>query len=574
MTLRKTTIFILVLVQVGLIVVLLGSLNAILPPYFQRQEQSNAMLNIQRGMSTFNAQLAELQGINNYLSSNILNSNLSSLSLSVSDASMQALDIDLVAIFDPDGNLVDSRFFSLDSQTSVKVPADLADQLKEIAQQTNSGETRGTMNFNSVPLMVTSARVNDLVLITGRFLDTEVQQQLSSELQGVVNIKPFDPSAASNGTFEEQLKTSTQPVVRILSTDVVAGFGVLKDPLGNPVFYIEMDQPRTYFQNSQLILNYLIITMVSSTAIFALMIFLLIEWLVLRRLSRLNKEVQAITAEDGSLKHVTITRRDEMTNLSRNINQMLDRLASAQVELESSYKQVRQGRAQLQHLSRRLVDVQEQERHAIAMELHDEIGQSLTALKLQLESANEKPELKSSNNLNASRNLLNQLIERVRNLSLQLRPAMLDDLGLLPTLLWHFDQFTRQTGVQVDFRQKGIKDFRLDPNVEVAAYRIIQESLTNSARHSGVRKVMVLAERSAGKLHLEIADKGKGFEVKKVLQDPKSSGLSGIRERVSALGGRLDIQSKPGYGTRLTIDLPLQGRLERRSHARYDPSGG
>ena len=142
------------------------------------------------------------------------------------------------------------------------------------------------------------------------------------------------------------------------------------------------------------------------------------------------------------------------------------------------------------------------------------------------------------------------------NLSLDLRPAMLDDLGLLPALVWLFERYTSQTNVKVQFAHDGL-DGRLSPIVETAAFRIVQEALTNVARHSGVPSVDVRVWRDGGGLAVQVADLGHGFDVAAALAAGKSSGLSGMRERAAALGGTLEIESSKQAGTRLTAELPL-----------------
>jgi PAS domain S-box-containing protein len=211
----------------------------------------------------------------------------------------------------------------------------------------------------------------------------------------------------------------------------------------------------------------------------------------------------------------------------------------------------------LQFLSRRLLEVQEQERRHLARELHDEIGQVLTGLNLSLEMAGRLPPAEVPETLANAQRLVQDLTSRVRDLSSRLRPAMLDDLGLLPALLWHLDRYTSQTRVRVQFEHHGL-DRRLHPDVETAAFRIVQEALTNVARHAGVSEAAVRLRRENAVLHLEIADRGRGFDAKAVLALGMTGGLSGIHERVRLLGGRLDFDSDPGRGTCLTVSLPVE----------------
>jgi PAS domain S-box-containing protein len=227
------------------------------------------------------------------------------------------------------------------------------------------------------------------------------------------------------------------------------------------------------------------------------------------------------------------------------------------------HEAVRTGRERLRALSRRLVEIQEEERRHLARELHDEIGQLLTGLKLTLEIS-ARPRAGEPDGLGQARDLVDDLIARVRDLSLDLRPAMLDDLGLLPALLWHLDRYSKQTSIRVHFEHGGI-DRRFSPEVETAAYRIVQEALTNVARHAEVPEVTAWVWCDGEALNVHVEDAGKGF-------DPAatrlSGGLPGMRERAELLGGHLIIDSTSGAGTRVTAGIPLEVPMERRQASR------
>jgi signal transduction histidine kinase len=220
------------------------------------------------------------------------------------------------------------------------------------------------------------------------------------------------------------------------------------------------------------------------------------------------------------------------------------------------FDQVRAGRERLQTLSRRLVEVQEAERRHIARELHDEIGQVLTGLSLALEMSARAPAEAVQPSLNDAQALVNDLMARVRDLSLGLRPAMLDDLGLLPALLWHVERYTAQTDVQVNFQHRGLER-RFGAEIETALYRIVQEALTNVARHAGVDEVTVRVWASPDTLGVQIEDRGSGFDPKAALASGSTSGLASMRERAALLGGHLVIESSPEAGSRLTAELPV-----------------
>jgi len=216
----------------------------------------------------------------------------------------------------------------------------------------------------------------------------------------------------------------------------------------------------------------------------------------------------------------------------------------------------------LRVLSRRLVEAGEMERQHIARELHDQVGQSLTALNLLLETAAHSPK-NAEANLRDTKDMVSELVARVRDLSLDLRPPMLEDLGLLPTLQWHFDRYTSQTAVRVNFGHKGLNR-RFGPQVELAAYRIVQEALTNVARHVSVDEVTVELWTSRDALGIRIEDRGAGFNPNSVLGSAAGSGVVGMGERARSLGGQLTVESAPGVGTRLKAELPLRKAVDKR----------
>lgn len=212
--------------------------------------------------------------------------------------------------------------------------------------------------------------------------------------------------------------------------------------------------------------------------------------------------------------------------------------------------------SQLQTLSRRLISVQEDERRVIASELHDQVGQSLTALKLLLEKAQATATGTEGRQLAVAGGVVNDLMTRVREMSLDLRPAMLDDLGLLPTLLWHFKRYTAHTQVRVRFRHGGLRRL-LPPDVSIAAYRIVQEALTNVARYAGVKEVSVCVRAESGAVTVEVADHGVGFDEATLSRQP-TSGIRGMRERALALDGNFAVKSVPGRGTYVMAELPCK----------------
>lgn len=247
--------------------------------------------------------------------------------------------------------------------------------------------------------------------------------------------------------------------------------------------------------------------------------------------------------------------RNAFTEARSDVVGVLCSQAAVSIENASLYSDLRAAHGRLALVSRQLVEAQESERRAVARELHDETGQLLTALALHLDlAANEDAGGRRVATIRAARELVGDLIRRVRRISLDLRPVMLDDLGLLPALLWLIDRYTGHTSVRVDLVHAGL-DRRFPAAVETAAFRIVQEGLTNVARHAGVGSAAVSVSAGSGNVSIEVTDRGGGFDP---LSVPAGTtvGLSGMQERATLLGGRFEVESGPG-GTTLVVELPF-----------------
>jgi signal transduction histidine kinase len=219
--------------------------------------------------------------------------------------------------------------------------------------------------------------------------------------------------------------------------------------------------------------------------------------------------------------------------------------------------------ARLLRFSRQLVGAQEAERQRISRELHDEMGQLLTALRFMLDASPvraARPAVDAPDRRRPSaeklRSIVDELIERTRMLSVSLCPPLLEQLGLLPTLLWHLDSFGRQTGINVRLEHRGI-DGRFPQEVELGAFRVVQEALTNVTRHAGVGDASVRVSAETGLLHVAVEDRGRGFDPA-VQRHQVTAGISGMRERARLLGGTLEVTSAPGKGTRVVLRLPVR----------------
>jgi signal transduction histidine kinase len=222
--------------------------------------------------------------------------------------------------------------------------------------------------------------------------------------------------------------------------------------------------------------------------------------------------------------------------------------------------QLRIDQENLQALSQQLLEIQESERRSIARELHDEVGQALTGIALILEMTAQSQDDAIRKGLKQAHSFVVELMERVSQLSLELRPALLDDLGLIPTLLWYLDRYSAQTNIKISLKHSGMEGRRFAPEVETAAYRIVQEALTNVARYARVSEARVTIWFDQGILGIQVEDEGSGFDPDVALSTGNASGLLGMRERALLLNGKLTIESAPGKGTRLLAELPVNGQ--------------
>ena len=244
--------------------------------------------------------------------------------------------------------------------------------------------------------------------------------------------------------------------------------------------------------------------------------------------------------------------RDERGNLLRWYGVLMDIEDRVQAE-----QALRESADRLQLLSRRLLEVQEEERRHLARELHDEFGQLLATITLQLHAAKTLAGESARSILEECMSILQRGGDQVRSLALELRPTMLDAAGLDATLRWLASQHEQRTGIATEV----VGHLNEVPGeVAIAAFRVIQEALTNVLRHAQAQHIWIELSQSDGAVELLVRDDGVGFDVSKTLDWAANRGhlgLLGMKERVQILGGRLEVDSKPGLGTRIRLSLPL-----------------
>ena len=238
-------------------------------------------------------------------------------------------------------------------------------------------------------------------------------------------------------------------------------------------------------------------------------------------------------------------------------------LARLAREAESRFRATVDAQQQLKDLSARLLDMQETERRTLSRELHDEVGQSLSAVLMEIGNLGAvlpegNPELRS--HLDSIKSLAENSVKVVRNMTLLLRPSMLDDLGLVPALQWQAREVSRRTGIEVDVTAESVAD-DLPEAHKTCIYRVVQEALHNCSRHSAAHVVRLTVVQDPHRIVVNVQDDGKGFDTHTV----RGMGLLGMEERVTHLGGAFHVNSKPGEGAAIEVELPLPNTMIRAS---------
>jgi signal transduction histidine kinase len=268
----------------------------------------------------------------------------------------------------------------------------------------------------------------------------------------------------------------------------------------------------------------------------------------------LNRSEMQLAASSGSLRRtlvvtfgITLAGGFVLALLTIGYTLRLER------ELERRLEENAHARAGLQELSARLVRAQENERRTLARELHDEVGQSLSAILMEAENAECAEELgEIREHLASVRTLAGKTVNEVRDLALLLRPSMLDDFGLVPALNWHAREMTKRTGLNVVVTADDDADDLPDEH-KTCIYRLVQEAVNNSARHANARTVEVVVKHEGSRVRFSVRDDGAGFDTRFV----RGLGLLGMEERVRRLGGKLQLDSQLGRGTLIAAELPV-----------------
>lgn len=266
-----------------------------------------------------------------------------------------------------------------------------------------------------------------------------------------------------------------------------------------------------------------------------------------------NDTIGAICVDN--MHHTNAFTGEDLSLLESTANQLSGIIANARL-----FEQVQASREELRVLSKRLVEVHEEERKLVAMDLHDYFGQVLTSLKLSMrpESFVKKNARQQIALIKEANLLIDEIMDSAEDLSLRLRPTIIDDLGITPAFEWHINRYQKQTGLNVSAEISLAHGKRFPPEIEIALYRVMEEGLTNAARYAKAKEIKVIVYEAQGHIHLTIRDNGAGFDADQIEDKPgQHTGITGIKERVRLLSGSINIQSEAGSGTTIHVSLPI-----------------
>ena len=268
--------------------------------------------------------------------------------------------------------------------------------------------------------------------------------------------------------------------------------------------------------------------------------------------------------KNGSPRKNRSERRGHPQSAAQDMSERI-RVEQALRESEERYRELFENSKKEQeaarNYSRRVIEAQEAERRRISRELHDQVGQILTAIKMNLHVLQRKctqPAILLS--INDNLKVIDEAVDQIRDLSVDLRPLLLDDLGLIVALRWYLERQTKNLGIPAKFISGSLdEDDRFSSELETACFRIVQEGVTNIVRHARATRISVRLERVVTDLVLLITDDGAGFDMRRVRTGSGMStlGLRGMEERAHAVGGTITIDSAPALGTKICVRFPI-----------------
>jgi signal transduction histidine kinase len=336
-------------------------------------------------------------------------------------------------------------------------------------------------------------------------------------------------------------------------------FSLLRSNLRSQKVHLLLGVPQSaVFEEANRLLVHNLILLGAVTILILLTAWFGIDLFVLRQVKAMLATTRKLTAGDLSVRTGIPRRAGELNELAGAFDDMATTLEIREAQRQKAEQDLRSSREELRNLASHMESVREEERTRLAREIHDELGQAMTALKMDIAWLNRRLDPKQEplhEKTRSMEDLIDATIRTVQRLSGELRPGLLDDLGLSAAIEWQSEEFQKRTGVPcavcVD-----LQDTTLSREHTTALFRVFQETLTNVIRHAQATRVGVRLQAAEDQLVLEVKDNGRGITEKEI-EEPQAFGLIGMRERVLAFKGKFAISGRPGRGTTVTVTIPL-----------------
>lgn len=483
---------------------------------------------------------------------------------------LQQLRLNLIVYVHPSGKIALGKALDLESGQETPLPAHFREQLDPsdmlLGHPTPDSLVSGVMSFPEGRMMIVSRPILTSdgngpamgTLVMGRYLDSEELNRVAQRTKLHVTAICCEGAAAVSGLSVPFGPEEPDGIaVRPLSDEEVAGYAVIRNLEGNPTLLLRVNMWRSTLKEGQRTIRYFLGAFLAAGLIFGLLNVFFLEKHLISKLRRFGAEVSAIRATRDLTARISTNGADELGQLARNVNSMLETLEDSQQKLRL--------------LSSRVLTAQEDERKHIAHELHDSVGQSLSAIKFGIENAietirNEDDEdgagrARSLDSLQALVPITQLAIEEIRKIYMDLRPSMLDDLGVVATMRWFCRQFQQiYSSIRVELRVE-IAEEEIPERLKIVIFRIVQEAFHNIAKYSGATRAIVSLFKRDDAVELAISDNGVGFEQHRVAYNDDRRpglGLTGMKERSELSGGRLTVESAVGSGTSIAASWPLR----------------
>ncbi|NLE94487.1 MAG: HAMP domain-containing protein [Dehalococcoidia bacterium] len=501
------------------------------------------------------------------------------------DTSFETLELHVIVVLDASGDTLFAGAVDLETGEAVEVPNDLMAHVtagSSLFDEAAAGSgaagvlslSQGAMLFSSRPILTTGdGGPSRGLLLMARFLDAQMTDEVC-----IVTGMPLSISALHVSSLDGAIAPSADAagysdiVVTPRGADLIEGSAIVADVYGEPALQVTVSRARDIYAEGQNTLSFFLAIMALSGLLLAVMALVLADRTVFRRLSRLASEVRAIGEQPDFRGTVSVSGDDEISFLAGTINDTLAALAEthqqlrhSHVELEATTIDLRRAQQdlgstanRLKRLTRHLQSMREDERAVVATEIHDQVGQGLAALKMDLSAVEKsvlKGQLPATGLLQQMSGVLNELTDTVRRLSTGLHPNMLEDLGLAEAIEWHLGEFGKGKAVRTSLRIQG-EVGGVEASRALTLFRILQEALLVSSEDPSVTEVTVTLTIESRYALLAIQDNGVAVFEGDALSR-REMGLGLIRERVDVYGGGVTISTTPGAGTTVVAQIPL-----------------